>query len=785
MKRNMDKQRLREGINRIAEDLGAQAMGVAPAERFAQAPLPFRPSAFLPDASSVIVVGLHFPDACVEHCGDDDLQDMNAYGIVQVDMNVMLDMLSFRIAKLLDRAGFEAVSFSTSHVWRYRPFGVIDRCFTPDFPHRHAAVAAGLGEFGWNGLVLHPEYGPRIRFNTIITNAPLEATPMYAGPALCDKCMRCVRYCSMDAFRKEVVGMDRVTIGGRTFTFPQTNKWRCAWAEHFALSLKERIPDRIDETSVLDAKRRSGVYGGEIGNCLRQCLPPDLRVDAPDRDVSVWRRAKLARREESPSRMIGKLQDLAAGRIDSLACLPVDSLPEDVDASELPGARAILVAGLNLPCDLPDLESLDHLGTVPEGLREAAAFSREEGRRQLGTFGHQVAMLLEACGYDAMPRISIPVEKLASQCGFGAFSGDGRVFRSATSGTNCLFAAIAVTAPLPEWKMPLATVANATCTRGSLEEEARALGADLFGVTPLDRLGTFAPVTALRRLYPRLTNAIVIGMHYPDGYLRPGSNAPTGALGTYSFAQYQTHRELGWMALTLCRRLAAAGQQALPHLDLCGLASKTLNVRGTPPPDTIMERGMIGLLPFAFIPDRRANALAAVAAGLGALGWNGTALTPQYGVRQRFICVLTDLEMAPDSMRDVDPGCPVCGKCVAVCPTQAIRAPEMAVYSVGGRELRIPAIDEQRCDWAQRFGLSGVSGPALLGSRTDTKPPETIALADLTAAMESRDPLQDHFASILEPCISACPRCGAGRRGKRNQARAVSWQVETRKETGK
>lgn len=32
------------------------------------------------------------------------------------------------------------------------------------FSNRHAAVAAGLGEIGWNGFCLTPDNGPRQRF---------------------------------------------------------------------------------------------------------------------------------------------------------------------------------------------------------------------------------------------------------------------------------------------------------------------------------------------------------------------------------------------------------------------------------------------------------------------------------------------------------------------------------------------------------------------------------------------------------------------------------------------
>jgi len=50
---------------------------------------------------------------------------------------------------------------------------------------RHAAVAAGLGEFGWLGIVLTRNSGLGTGFGAILTTAELEPDPMYSGPRIC------------------------------------------------------------------------------------------------------------------------------------------------------------------------------------------------------------------------------------------------------------------------------------------------------------------------------------------------------------------------------------------------------------------------------------------------------------------------------------------------------------------------------------------------------------------------------------------------------------------------
>ena len=64
---------------------------------------------------------------------------------------------------------------------------------------KHLAVAAGLGKQGKNTLVLHPRFGPWLRFMAIKTDAPLSTT----GPGVyvkeestyCENCQECVQAC--------------------------------------------------------------------------------------------------------------------------------------------------------------------------------------------------------------------------------------------------------------------------------------------------------------------------------------------------------------------------------------------------------------------------------------------------------------------------------------------------------------------------------------------------------------------------------------------------------------
>lgn len=93
-----------------------------------------------------------------------------------------------------------------------------------------------------------------------------------------------------------------------------------------------------------------------------------------------------------------------------------------------------------------------------------------------------------------------------------------------------MFTVIAVTAPLAEQIMTTRARNTTPCSREEIEALVQNMGADLFGVTSLDRLDKFDAVKRIRQLYPKIRTALVIGMHYPDDYLIGGADAAMGAL---------------------------------------------------------------------------------------------------------------------------------------------------------------------------------------------------------------------------------------------------------------
>ncbi|RLE07072.1 hypothetical protein DRJ00_08760, partial [Candidatus Aerophobetes bacterium] len=198
-------ERFTERVKTFAKEMGANLVGIAPIERFKNAPEKMSPQGLLPEAKSVVVVAVHHLDAAIELGGEPTPHDFGPYATQSSTMNPKLDSITFHIAKFLEKNGYIALPIPVTNLWRYRPYKDLRISFAPDLAHRYAAVAAGLGEIGWNGLFLSPEYGPRQRVSSVITNAPLKPDPMYNGPALCDRCMECVKACPTGALKPEVL----------------------------------------------------------------------------------------------------------------------------------------------------------------------------------------------------------------------------------------------------------------------------------------------------------------------------------------------------------------------------------------------------------------------------------------------------------------------------------------------------------------------------------------------------------------------------------------------------
>jgi epoxyqueuosine reductase len=203
---------LAEDVKKFAlEQLDMDLVGVSPVDRFINAPEGHRPADLLPGAQSVIVMAVALSQGAVQaifRAHEDGLRHAQCiYGThgYALTPNYHLKFAAYRMARYLEKKGHIATPLPSGPGAGGAPFS-----------HRHAAMAAGLGEFGLSGIIVTRDYGPRVRFVSVITQAEIEPDPMYQGAKLCDpaKCNICIRMCPSRAI--DAVKLKKVEIGGRT-----------------------------------------------------------------------------------------------------------------------------------------------------------------------------------------------------------------------------------------------------------------------------------------------------------------------------------------------------------------------------------------------------------------------------------------------------------------------------------------------------------------------------------------------------------------------------------------
>ena len=301
-----------EKLKHIVLSGGMDLVGFAPASRWKEAPFLLSPQAILKGAKSVIVCGIFITDTWTEMGGEPTPQHLGAGG--WMDQNSLLDRNAYREVRALEEAGYKAIAVASSNIWRFRTFEGVKSWFTPDLSHILASSAAGLSEIGWSGLAITPEYGPRVRYISVVTDAELSPTPLYSGSKLCDMCGDCIKACPTSALKRDFDGDPHILkIEDKVQRYAYKNIWRCAWAEHFYLDLNSETlkKEHINEEDTKNELATAGEYGHERGVCQKVCLPPHLRTTEPSfgRAGKNFARAKMGRAYPKDMPTYRKLRD--------------------------------------------------------------------------------------------------------------------------------------------------------------------------------------------------------------------------------------------------------------------------------------------------------------------------------------------------------------------------------------------------------------------------------------------------------------------------------------------
>lgn len=216
-------------VKETALKLGADLVGIASVERFEGAPKGWHPTDIVPGAKSVVSVGIRQLRSYMEKAPH-TLYFMFGYR----QKNDYINQICWSVARLLDEQGYYALPVQASQEGTL----FVDNPALPEraerqhkrpsarirgsFSHVYAAANAGMGQVGANGLLLTPQYGPRVHLGSIVTTAPLEPDPLLKEK-LCDtaKCTLCIEQCPAKAISEKgdvdhilcVIALDKLSTG--------------------------------------------------------------------------------------------------------------------------------------------------------------------------------------------------------------------------------------------------------------------------------------------------------------------------------------------------------------------------------------------------------------------------------------------------------------------------------------------------------------------------------------------------------------------------------------------
>jgi len=174
----------------LAEELGADLFGVADL-RAVREFIVNQGGELLGSFTHGIAIGIGLSHTVVDHIAPDLPADHSLYGYhLYRAVSPAVDSIARHLGRRLQEWGYSALPIPTS---QYRAPGERSAIF----PHKLAAHLAGLGWIGKNCLLITPQFGPRVRLASILTDCPLE--PGQRVDDRCGDCHECVDACPVHA----------------------------------------------------------------------------------------------------------------------------------------------------------------------------------------------------------------------------------------------------------------------------------------------------------------------------------------------------------------------------------------------------------------------------------------------------------------------------------------------------------------------------------------------------------------------------------------------------------
>lgn len=174
-------------IKQEAFSLGADLVGIADCVLLAG--LETTPADLLSGFKVAISIAVKLPSAVFEQLDDCPTP---LYSNVYQTANQLLDLIAFRLSAKLEQSGGIALPIPAS-----QPLDMTS--YSAHLSAKAVANAAGLGWQGKSLLIITPQFGPRVRLVTILTDLAL--VPDKPVKNRCGSCRSCTDACVASAIR--------------------------------------------------------------------------------------------------------------------------------------------------------------------------------------------------------------------------------------------------------------------------------------------------------------------------------------------------------------------------------------------------------------------------------------------------------------------------------------------------------------------------------------------------------------------------------------------------------
>jgi len=185
-------------IQEMKSKLDVELIGLTSIERSTSKELRDRANSLLPGVKSVIVVGKEIYKEVVallkpsKETGEAEPGEL--LGPHSDYLNGRLNKAIYDLAISLRKEGYCSLPLPAAGC------PTDQRFLKAIFSYKHAAELAGLGTIGRHSLLITPEFGPRVRLACLLTEAPLDTSPLRQKD-YCIDCDACIRQCPVQALQ--------------------------------------------------------------------------------------------------------------------------------------------------------------------------------------------------------------------------------------------------------------------------------------------------------------------------------------------------------------------------------------------------------------------------------------------------------------------------------------------------------------------------------------------------------------------------------------------------------